>query len=326
MASQLRQGLRLRRRGQRLPLRAAGPRRHRLHLGARPPPLPQARRGQRPRVRRRPLAPRAGRRRSALAQEALDGARLVASSTVRPAPPSGSVTAPVGLSTVGFGGAGGELGADEAEQGRAGHVGADRLRRGPGDPGQADEGLDRGDLVLDRAEDLLLAARAGEVVLLRVALVLAGAGERERLLAVDLLLAALQAQRVAAVLEAAVDLGDDAAAAVGDAAERVDQLREVLEVDLDEVVDLDAEVLLDGADRQRRAADGVGGVDLVLAVAGDRDDGVARDRERRVVAAADAQQQDRVRARALADLVSRPAPWSPSRGRRSRARGSCSAW
>ena len=40
---------------------------------------------------------------------------------------------------------------------------------------------------------------------LRVALVLARAGERERLLAVDLLLAALQPQRVAAVLEAAVE-------------------------------------------------------------------------------------------------------------------------
>ena len=65
----------------------------------------------------------------------------------------------------------------------------------------------------------------------------------------------------------------------------------------------DAEVLLDGADRQRRAADRVGRVDLVLAVAGDVDDGVARDRERRVVAAADAHQQDRVRARGLADLV-----------------------
>ena len=113
----------------------------------------------------------------------------------------------------------------------------------------------------------------------------------------------LQPQRVAAVLEAAVELGDDAAAPVGDAAERVDQLREVLEVDLDEVVDLDPEVLLDGADRERRPADRVGGVDLVLAVAGDVDDGVARDRERRVVAAADPHQQDRVRARGLADLV-----------------------
>ena len=99
-----------------------------------------------------------------LAQEAVDGARLVASSTVRPAPPSGSVTVPVGLSTRRLRGAGRELRADQAEQARAGHVGADRLRRRPRDPGQADEGLDGGDLVLDRADDLLLAPGAGEVV------------------------------------------------------------------------------------------------------------------------------------------------------------------
>ena len=39
---------------------APGPRRHRLHVGARPAPVPQARRGQRPRLRRRGLAPRTG--------------------------------------------------------------------------------------------------------------------------------------------------------------------------------------------------------------------------------------------------------------------------
>ena len=58
-------------------------------------------------------------------------------------------------------------------------------------------------------------------------------------------LARPQAQRVAAVAEAAVDPRDDAAAVVVDAAHRVDQVREVVEVDLDDVVDLDAEVLLD---------------------------------------------------------------------------------
>ena len=40
-------------------VRDPGPRRHRLHLGARPPLLPQARQGQRARLRRRPVAPRA---------------------------------------------------------------------------------------------------------------------------------------------------------------------------------------------------------------------------------------------------------------------------
>ena len=61
-------------------LLAAGPRRHRLHLGARPALLPQARQGQRPRLRRRALAPRARRRArrdlsAALARAELAGAR-----------------------------------------------------------------------------------------------------------------------------------------------------------------------------------------------------------------------------------------------------------
>ena len=58
---------------------------------------------------------------------------------------------------------------------------------------------------------------------------------------------------------------------------------EVLEVDLDEVVDLEAvaEEVLDGADRQRGAAERVGGVDLAAAVAGDLGLGVARDRSLR---------------------------------------------
>ena len=51
-------------------------------------------------------------------------------------------------------------------------------------------------------------------------------------------------------------------------------------------------------DGERGAAEGVRGVDLVGAVAGDVDDRVARDREPRVLAAADAHQQDRVRAAA----------------------------
>ena len=68
--------------------------------------------------------------------------------------------------------------------------------------------------------------------------------------------------------EAAVDARDDAAARVVDAAHRVDELGEVVEVDLDQVVDVDAEVLLDRLDGERGAADRVGGVDLVAAVAG----------------------------------------------------------
>ena len=48
-------------------------------------------------------------------------------------------------------------------------------------------------------DDLLLAARAREVVLARVAVVLARARERERLLAVEVVVAGAQPQRVAAV-------------------------------------------------------------------------------------------------------------------------------
>ena len=57
----VREGLRGRRGPARPACGAAGPRRHRLHLGARPALLPQARRGERPRVRRRRRPPRARR-------------------------------------------------------------------------------------------------------------------------------------------------------------------------------------------------------------------------------------------------------------------------
>ena len=149
---------------------------------------------------------------------------------------------------------------------------------------------------LHGADDLLLAARTREVVLLRVAQVVARAGEGERLLAVDVRRPAAQAQREAAVVEAAVDARHDAAARVVDAAHRVDECREVVEVDLEDVVDRDAEVLLDRLHRERGAADRVGRVDLVAPVAGDVDDGVARDRELGAVAAAGAHEQDRVAA------------------------------
>src|SRR4051794_7221153 len=168
--------------------------------------------------------------------------------------------------------------AEEAEQGGAAHVRADRLRRLPGDERQAEERERVEQPALDGGEDLLLAASAREVVLARVALVLARAREGEGLLAAEVVRAALQPQGVAAVLVAAVDARDDAAARVLDAAERVDEGREVLEVHLDQVVDLDPEVVLDGLDGQPGAADRVGGVDLVAAVARDVGEGVARDR------------------------------------------------
>src|SRR5262249_13241296 len=129
-----------------------------------------------------------------------------------------------------------------------------------------------------------------------IAQVLARARQGERLLAVDVRRTALETQREAAVLEAAVDLRDDAAAGVVDAAHRVDEGREVVEVDLEDVVDRDAEELLDRLDGERCAAEGVRGVDLVAAVAGDVDDRVARYRELGAVAAAGAHEQDRVAA------------------------------
>jgi hypothetical protein len=105
-----------------------------------------------------------------------------------------------------------------------------------------------------------------------------------------------QAQREAAVLEAAVDLRHDAAAGVVDPAHRVDEGGEVVEADLEDVVDRDAEVLLDGLHRERGAADRVGRVDLVAPVAGDVDHRVARYRELGAVATAGAHEQDRVAA------------------------------
>ena len=95
-----------------------------------------------------------------LTQEASTARCLVASSTVRPGAAVGQRHRARGLEHLRLRRAGGQLRADQAEQRRAGHVRADRLRRRPGDPRQADEGLQRRDLVLDRADDLLLAARA----------------------------------------------------------------------------------------------------------------------------------------------------------------------
>src|SRR4051812_10250986 len=104
--------------------------------------------------------------------------------------------------------------AEEPEKRRSAHVGLQRLGRVPRDERQADERARRGQARLHRAEDLLLAPGARAVALALVAGFLARRGERERLLAVEVRRAAAQARGVAAVLEAAVDLRDDAAAGV----------------------------------------------------------------------------------------------------------------
>ena len=104
----------------------------------------------------------------------------------QPAPPSGSVVAPLGLRTASAPSPDAQIAREDAQQRRAAHVRARspwaRSRRSNGRRMNADG---RSTPRLHRGEDLLLAPRAGQVVLARVAEVVARAGERERLLAVD---------------------------------------------------------------------------------------------------------------------------------------------
>ena len=81
----------------------------------------------------------------------------------------------------------------------AAHVADHRLRSVPGDPRALDE-VDRGpqragQLAFDALEDQLLAAGPVGVVLARVLEVLAGPGEGKRLVAVEMVLAAIELQR-----------------------------------------------------------------------------------------------------------------------------------
>ena len=123
------------------------------------------------------------------------------SETIRPAPPSGSVTAPVGLRI---------RGVRAAARSRSSRTGPSSAGPRPCRcvivfgacqemNGKRMNPAGREHPRLHRGDDLLLAARAREVVLARVAVVRARARERERLLAVDVRRARLQAQRVAAV-------------------------------------------------------------------------------------------------------------------------------
>ena len=84
-----------------------------------------------------------------------------------------------------------------------------------------------------------------------------------------------------------------------DAVELVHQVTEALEVDGHQVVWLDVGCVLDRLQRQLVAAVGVGGVDLVDAVAGDGDVQIARQRQQRDVLGAgiDPHQHQRVRPR-----------------------------
>src|SRR5206468_4036828 len=126
---------------------------------------------------------------------------------------------------------------EEAGEARTVHVAAHRAWRLPRHPRTAHEQPRpverRGNLRADRREHLLLPGRAGAVVLVRGAAVLAHARERERLLTAQVVLTLLEPHALAAeAVRADALLQRDV-----DAAEGVDQLREVREAHLDDVVD-----------------------------------------------------------------------------------------
>ena len=98
------------------------------------------------------------------------------------------------------------------------------------------------------------------------------AHEGQGLLAVEVVPALLDDDRAAVAGAVARLLGVHA-----DAAHGIRHVLEALEVGLRDVVDADLEQVLHGLHEQRLAAVGVGGVDLVLAVAGDVDVEVARE-------------------------------------------------
>ena len=153
------------------------------------------------------------------------------------------------------------------------------------------------------AQEGLLARRADDVV---VGVAVAREGERVE-----------PAERLVAGLQ--VDLGVVGGARVGpvlvevavvdvdvDAADRVDGAGEAGEVDVHQVVDLEPGELLDGLQRQLRAAVRVGGVELVGPDAGDVDLEVARQGEQgdRVAVRVEPEQHRRVgEAELAADLL-----------------------
>ena len=180
----------------------------------------------------------------------------------------------------------------ELEQVVGREVGRERLADRSADARQVQQRARRGQAVGDRLQDALLAQPAREVVVGRVGGVLAHARVGQRVAAVEVQPAAPEAPGVA--VEA---VRDDLLGVVDrDAPERVDELAEAREVDQHDVVDRDARERLHGLDRERGAAERVGDVDAIVAVARDRHAQVARDRQLRdaVGARVDAHEQDRV--------------------------------
>ena len=143
-------------------------------------------------------------------------------------------------------------------------------------------------------EHELLALGPLDVGLVRGALVLADARELERLLPTQVMGASVEPEHVA-VLEH-VARHHAALQRHVDSAQRVDELREVVEAHLHHVVDLHAvaEEALDRLRRQARAPDRERGVDLLGPVARDLGIGVARYRQPAHAAERGVEQQDAV--------------------------------
>ena len=192
-------------------------------------------------------------------------------------------------------------------------VGCERRDQVVGEERHPHEGRKARDLVADRAHDCLLALAARQVVLGGVESVLANARVDECAASAHRLLAGGEAPPVPSLTlllgcERTVEaVREDRLGHVDrDAAERVDQLLEVPEVDDHQVVDLEPGEALDRLHGEVRAAELERGVDLREAVAGHVDAQVARDRQERGAASSRVGADEHDRVRALSALSSRP--------------------
>src|SRR5206468_1756258 len=138
-------------------------------------------------------------------------------------------------------------------------------------------------LIAQRGQELLLTTHPAEV-----SVPVACSGIFEGPLAVQPLHARLEAHlHVAVVIGRVEGVVDTFRHRYRHAPQRVDGSAEAVEVDDGEMADRDTEVALDGLTQQWQAptgsllrlADGVGGVDAILTVAGNVDHEIARDRE-----------------------------------------------
>ena len=198
---------------------------------------------------------------------------------------------------------GAEIGPAELKDLPRGEIGCERLDDLAAGERELHRRPEAGHLGRRRLDHLLLAGRASKVRLGWVEPILADPRQDQRAATVHVLLAlrkvparpspALRWRRIRAVELVGEDrlLHRDV-----DAADGVDQLLEVGEIDERNVIDVEPCEILHRAQRQRRAAELERGVDLVRAVAGNLDAQVARDREVRepMSARVGADEHDRV--------------------------------